>query len=171
MTVPARKPVEIPAILGLPLLLILAVLAVPYALVFNICLAVRERRLLRRLRSARRVLPWREVEQHLRAGSGTLIIETGHKQGHRFWWTPDDIAAVSPIPVPAFADIDFVLFNPAAPFTRWCFERYLSLQGGTAFLTRSVGLTFPPGFISPDYFTSRFPAARVIATTLTAHSQ
>jgi len=127
--------------------------------------------LFRRLTSAQRVLLWREVEQHLQAGSGTLIIETAQKQSHRLWWTPDDIAAVSPIRVPAFADIDFVLFDPAAPFTRWCFERYLSLHGGTAFLTRSVGLTFPPGFVSPDYFTARFPAARVIATTLTANSQ
>jgi hypothetical protein len=69
--------------------------------------------------------------------------------------------------VPSFADIDFVFFDPQQPFTAWCIQRYLSAVTGSAFLTRSVGLAFPSGFIEPEFFTARFPAARVIATTLT----
>ena len=167
MTPSTKRPVEIPAVLGVPLLLVMGVFAIPYLIAASVCMAARERRLFRRLRATHRTLPWREVEQHLQTGSGTLIIEQAQKQSHRLWWTPDDVASSSPVPVPAFAEIDFVVFDSAAPFTSWCFERYLSPSSGTALLTRSVGLQFPPGFIEPGFFIARFPLARVIATKLT----
>ena len=167
MITTARKQIRVSGLLGAPLLLVMAVLAIPSALVTSLRNAVRERRLFRRLRDSHRTLPWCEVERHLQLGFGTLIIEQAQKQGHRLWWTPDDVSSVSPIPIPAFADIDFVTFDPAAPFTLWCFERYLSTTSGSGFLTRSLGLPFPPGFIEPDFILARFPSARVIATILT----
>jgi hypothetical protein len=166
MTAATRKPIEIGPVLGIPLLLVAALLSVPYVLGAIVYIAWRERQFFRHLRSQCRTLPWGEVEQHLRAGEGTLVIEQAQKQSHRLWWTPDDIPSLAPVPIPPFADVDFVFIAPDEPFAAWCFQRYLSSATGSAFLTRSVGLVFPPGFIEPDFFTTRFPSARVIATTL-----
>ena len=167
MTATPRKPIEIHPLLGIPLLFGAALLSIPYMLVAMICAGWRERRLFRRLKRLQRTLAWHEVEQHLRDGDGTLIIEQAQKQPLRLWWTPDDIPASAPVTVPALADIDFVLFDPNQPFTAWCYQRYLSLVTGTAALTRPTRMDFPPGFLSPDFFTTRFPSARVIATTFT----
>ena len=166
MTAATRKPIEIGPVLGIPLLLVAALLSIPYMLGAIIYIAWRERQFFRRLRSQGRTLPWREVEHHLRAGEGTLVIEQSQKQSHRLWWTPEDIPSLTPVSAPSFADIDFVLIAPDEPFAAWCFQRYLSSATGSAFLTRSVGLSLPSGFIPPDFFTVRFPSARVIATTL-----
>jgi hypothetical protein len=167
MSETTRKPRNIGCLLGLPLLLILALLSIPYGIVYGICMASRERRLFRRLTSARRTLPWTEVAQHLRAGSGTLIIEQGLKQRSRLWWTPDDISSLAPLQVPEFDEIDFLPSDIPKPFVSWCYERYLSPVTGTAALTRLVGMKRPRGFFTPDFFTAQFPLARVIATALT----
>ncbi len=149
------------------MLLIAAVLSIPYAIVARICMAVRERRLFRRLASQHRTLPWRAVEQSLRDGIGTLIIEQGNKQGHRLWWTPDDVAAESPFQPPAFDDLDLIFAEPDQPFVGWCANRYLSPSTGAASLILGMDLRFPAGFISPDFFTAQFPSARVVATSFT----
>jgi hypothetical protein len=56
---------------------------------------------------------------------------------------------------------------PPAPFVAWCHRRYLDRATGTASISRVRGLPLPSGFVSPDFFTARFPSARVVATTLT----
>ena len=170
MTAPTRKPKVFGPVfgvlIGLPLLLIAAVLSIPYAIVARIYIAARERRLFRRLCSHDRTLPWSEVEQHLRDGTGTLIVEQAQKQGLRLWWTPDDVAAETPFPPPPFDELNLFFADPQQPFVAWCFERYLSPSTGTASLTRPIGLRFPAGFVPPDFFTAQFPSSRVVATTL-----
>ena len=148
-------------------LFVAAVLSIPYLFIAGLFLATRERRLFQRLQSRQRTLPWSDVEQHLRAGEGTLIIEQAQKQSLRLWWTPDDVPSLSPVPIPAFDDLDLLCLDPPQPFVMWCFERYFLSPGGSAFLTRPVGLKFPPGFTSPEFFMTLFPSARVVATVLT----
>ena len=167
MTATTRKPINIGPVLGIPLLLVAALLSIPYVFIAGIWIAIRERRLFRRLRSSHRTLRWPQVEQHLRDGTGTLIIEQAQKQSLRLWWTPDDVTAETPFPAPPFDELNLFFADPKQPFVAWCFERYLSPATGTASLTRPTGLSFPAGFVSPDFFTERFPSARVVATTLT----
>ena len=171
MTATTRKPIVFGPVfgvlIGLPLLLVATVLAIPYAVVARIRIAARERRLFRGLCAHGRTLPWPEVAQHLRDGTGTLIVEQAQKQGLRLWWTPDDVSAESPYQPLPFAELNLFFADPAQPFVAWCFERYLSPATGTAFLTRPVGLSFPAGFVAPDFFTAQFPSSRVVATTLT----
>ena len=145
---------------------VVALLSILYAFIAVLFLDARERRLFRRLQAQQRTLPWHDVEQHLQAGSGTLIIEQAQKQRRRLWWTPDNVPSLSPVPIPAFDDLDFLFLKPPQPFVTWCFERYLSSPAGSALLTRPTGLKFPNGFTSPEFFTTLFPSARVVATTL-----
>jgi hypothetical protein len=153
MTSKTNQPITINPILGILLLFGLAILSIPCGMVAVIFIALRERRLFRRLASTHRTIPWCEVEQHLAAGRGTLIIEQAQKQSVRLWWTPDDIPALSPCPPPAFADLDFIKLDRAAqPFVAWCFQRYLSLTSGSAFLSRPNGLKQPGGFVTPEFF-------------------
>lgn len=162
-----KKQIEISPFLGVPLLIGLAAVSIPYGLIAIACLAVRERRLFRRLKSCGRTLDWREVEQHLAAGRGTLIIEQAQKESLRLWWTADDVVSQSPFPIPPFDALDFMGTDPKLPFVVWCHRRYLARDTGSASLSRPKGLALPSGFVTPDFFATRFPAARVVATTLT----
>ena len=155
-------------IIGITVLFGLAIFSIPYCIVAVIIITLRERRLFRRFSSANRTVPWCEVEQHLVSGRGTLIIEQAHKQKVRLWWTPDDIPALSPYPPPTFSDFDFIMPNPTAkPFVDWCFQHYLSFASGSAFLSQHKRMRRNGGFVTPDVFTSIYPAARVVVTMLT----
>ena len=167
MTAATRKPINIGPVFGIPVLLAAALFSIPYVFIAGIYVAIRERRLFSRLRSSDRTLCWPEVEQRLRDGCGTLIDAQAQKQGLRLWWTPDDVTTLTPFPLPPFDKLNLFFADPKQPFVAWCFERYLSAATGTASLTRPSGLSFPAGFVSPDFFTERFPSARVVATTLT----
>lgn len=174
MTSARKGPVEISPLLGvplafvfIPLLFILAGLSIPYVLVMRGCIAIREHRLLRRLVRRGRAIGWCDVEQHLAAGQGTLIIEQAQKETVRFWWTTDDVISHSPVPIPAFDDLDFMRLSPPTPFVAWCHAKYLAADAGTALLSRPKGLDYPAGFVSPEFFLARFPAARIVATIMT----
>jgi len=140
-------------------------LFIPFGIIAVGWSRIQERRFHKSLALGHRTLSWQEVEHHLREGAGTLIIEQAQKQPCRFWWTSDDLRTLAPVPIPPFGELDLMLLNSPFPFVRWCFERYLSPVTGCAFLTRPTGLRFPPGFTDPDFFITRFPSARVTATT------
>lgn len=152
---------------ALPLaFLLIALFFLPYVLVTLTVIKVRDWRLSHRLQAAGRTVSWSDVEKHLESGAGTLVIEQAQKQSLRFWWTPDDVPRSCPLTIPSFDELNLFYPDPKQPFVGWCFQRYLSPETGTALLTHARGIRLPRGFVSPDFFTSRYPAARVVATTL-----
>ena len=163
---PNKQSREINPFLAIPLFLCLVVLSIPYGVIMNISLWIREKRLFRRLASCNRTIEWRVVERHLADGHGTLIIEQAQKQGCRFWWVSDDVLSLAPVPVPPFDDIDFIQPDRQQPFVAWCFEQYVSPSTGRALLTRYKGPALPRGFVSPQFFTNRFPSARIVVVPL-----
>jgi len=125
---------------------------------------------LRRIKAQQRVLGWEEVENHLKLGAGTLIIEQKNQVGVRFWWTPDDLVAGAPMPVIRdFDDLSYAYIagEPSNPFVAWCFENYLSVKNGKAFFTRLEGLRLPPGPVESDYIIRLYPRAKIVQTVLT----
>ena len=133
-----------------------------------ICIWIRERRLFRRLALGNRTIEWRVVERHLADGHGTLIIEQAQKQASRWWWVSDDVLSLSPVQALPFDDIDFIQPDRHQSFVAWCFDRYLSPATGRALLTRYKGPVLPKGFVSPEFFADRFPAAKFVIVPLTA---
>src|SRR5580658_5183393 len=143
-----KRPTELNPAPGCLLLLILGVFSVPCALLALVYLWFRDKRLLRHLKTRGRVLPWAEVEKHLHAGVGTLVVEQANKVGIRFWWTPDDLIVMTPVPIPKNEDLgmDYHRGKSSDPFVLWCFQNYLSATDGKAFLTSPKGLDLS-GFI------------------------
>lgn len=157
-------------VVGVPML-IFAGFAVPYGLVVNYGVQRRERRLLDNLRAAGRFLTWPEVAGKLTHGEGTLIVEQANKDGSRFWWTPEDVASQAPAASPAIGEVDYILPDPLHPFVAWCRSRYTSPSRGAAFITKPDRVSFPPGFIQPEYLKRLFPEARVVASVLVSKGE
>ncbi len=141
-------------------------MSVPLAVLARLSLWLRKKRLFRILRANHRVIAWEKVEKHLIVGEGTLIVEQAQKQGVYFWWTPDDIIAASPVAMPNLDSLDYLGVKAPHPFARWCFDRYLSVRNGIAFITHPKDLKFPPGFVTAAYLNVLYPQARVVLTVL-----
>ncbi len=87
------------------------------------------------MRSAARVLTLAEFEEHLDRAAGTAIDETLSLDGRwRLWWTPDDIPALSPHPVPTGEWVNIVADPQFEPFFAWCLANYTSPASGRALL-------------------------------------
>ena len=175
MSEKSREPIKLGSVLGcligLPLLLVAAILSIPYAVVAVVYLQFRERRLLRQLEARRRALTWKELERHLVSGAGTLVIEQANKVGIRFWWTPDDLTAIAPFSPISNLDemgMDYIRGKSSNPFVLWCYKNYLSTKEGKAFLCRSIGLKLPRGPLETDYLQNLYPKACIVQTVLLA---
>lgn len=72
--------------------------------------------------------------------SGTLIVDspTVGWTITQCWWTPDDVVAISPVPIPTDEDRKSHSSDKpeqlALPFDRWVAKRYLDANAGTATL-------------------------------------
>ena len=82
--------------------------------------------------AADRVITWAELRFRFGANSqGTLIEEDAN-----IWWTPEDIAALSPHPC-CFDEPSPKTKSEREqfmPFFEWCRSRFISLESGTALL-------------------------------------
>jgi hypothetical protein len=166
-----RGPTEIPMLIGLPLLLLAAAVTVVVGPFVVVGQWLYERSLVRRLRRRGRYLPWSEVAANLESGRGSLILDQLNKSPARVWWTPEDIEGLAPAPPPVDVDLDYIT-GGEHPFARWCHERYLRLNEGSAFLTSADELSREPfvadhlsqePFISVDAVMQRFPRAKAYA--------
>lgn len=155
----------IPLVLGLPLILILALVSVPYGVCALIYQSAAEHRFRKRMAAAGRFQPWTFVLDKLTAGHGTLIVEQASKRGHRIWWTPDSVHSTSPLVLVIPTDLDYLLIETPAPFVSWCFDQYCSPTTGRAFLTQCP-ISFPPGFIKYDWLKERFPKMDIVVTVM-----
>lgn len=147
-------------IVGLLVLAGLSILALPFLL---LALWWRERRFARLMRDRGRFIPWRELEPHLQAGEGTLVVEQAQKDGVRVWWTQEDVAQEAPTQPPPEQDLDYLRFAEPHPFVSWCFGRFLSPESGKGLLT-DPPYSYPPGFVEESFFRGKFPKLRVVMT-------
>ena len=148
----------------IPLLLIAALLSIPYTLAMAWFERGREDRFHARLRASSRFLDWPVVAERLQRGEGTFLVEHANKQGARFWWSAEDVLALAPTAPPLDSGYDFICPDPRHAFVSWCFARYTSPASGSALLTRP-DRDFPP-LITNGYLSSCFPNARAVLTIL-----
>ena len=118
-----------------PLLLIAAIISIPVEFILQIRQRCRETGYRARLAAEGRLLPWADVDVHLRNGTGTLIVEHCSPRGPvRDWWTEDDIIGNAPVSLPsaiaelpAESDLEKLL-----AYSRECRDRHLDEQNGLA---------------------------------------
>ena len=120
-------------LVGLPLLLMGALLSVPYLGVFTLVWKAKERLLTRKMEKEGRVVKWGEFLDALDQNRGTLIAEWETNKGPvRLWWTPDDIYGLTPYPCGDHVSMSW--FGEFSPFRKRCFEKYASPTTGNALL-------------------------------------
>jgi hypothetical protein len=138
---PPKRPREIDlpwSLLIIPGLLVLAGLAIPYALVAAPIQRVRERRFRSRMRALDRVMEWPDFRRAADEPLGTLIIERHSLKGPvRWWWTADNLYNACPFAVVNWLD---GLWNDERyrPLAEWCHNLYTSPEAGVALLVDSV---------------------------------
>lgn len=138
----------------------LSILALPFLLLAH---CWRERRFARLMRDRGRFIPWQQLEPHLQAGDGTLLIEQAQKDGIRVWWTHENVVQAAPTQPPPEQDLDYLRFIEPHPFVSWCFGRFLAPESGNALLT-DPPYAYPAGFVEAVFFRNRFPKVQVVMT-------
>src|SRR5882724_920690 len=121
----------------LPLLVVLAVLSYPYAMVVFLVNKRPEARFLEQMKQAGRVMNWGEAKRRLtEARPGTLLCEMLSTKGPtRIWWTPDAVTEISPFLCLYSDDKERFCFEKQfAAFGEWSYARYTSGETGNAFL-------------------------------------
>ncbi len=121
----------------------------------------RERKFSAAMKDRGRFRRWDEIVAT--PTEGTVIIEQAQKDSCRVWWTSDDVAGISPHPIPDEESLDYLRVEEPLPFIRWCAETYTSPTSGRAQLTE-FPFPIPSGFLTPDFLRSKAPIANVIAT-------
>ncbi len=124
------------AILGIvliPVLLLGACFAFPYAFALRWMRQRRERKFKLLMKSQGRLIPWPELARQLRIAGGTCIEEKFSPKGPvRFWWTPEDVLKESPYEI-----IDWFTMRKGRKgeqFIHWCRTRYTSADTGSGVL-------------------------------------
>ncbi len=121
----------------------------------------QHRRWKRDLRRGGRVKRWEDlVETEV---AGTLIVDrcTLGWNTTYCWWTSDDVEEQSPIPTPTDDERRRVIQAGETlvhPFDQWCWQRYLALETGTAYL-----LATRHGDRLANRLQSAMPGAKVVA--------
>src|ERR1051326_8645483 len=177
-------PILLPLILVVRL--VVAIVSAPFELVYNFRKAGEEPRLRRRLVAAGRFLEWPEVEAKLRAGTGTLIVEHRSPGGPiRDWWTPEDLIAAAPVPVPVSVKSRPAEGQPLRQqmheYAEACAARNVNVESGSAKLTEfpvpsdrqpdssqiaivdlGGGWTSPVRLVTGRNLAEKYPAAKIV---------
>ncbi len=144
---------------------VLIILWVIFAIIY---LRIREALLIRSLKARRRAMEWKAVQDRLKVGEGTLIIQTTNKIGLRMWWTPDDLISAIPRPILEFEGlgIGFISGKSTDPFIPWCAANYLSVKTGKAYLTQPEKQELDPWSLLRGEMHDRFPQAKIVYTLI-----
>jgi len=87
-----------------------------------------------------RVVRISQIEEQVKFGRGTLIIERGFPKGPiRHWWTPDNIYELSPYPLGS--PVNPFESSPFVEAIDWCRGRYTDVLKGTAALIEDRSVT------------------------------
>ncbi len=131
-----KAPAWIDAAMGLamlPVLVVGACLAVPYAVGVRWLRLHGEHRLRLRMKSRGRLIGWPDFVRAMHEQGGACIEEKFSPKGPvRFWWTGEDVRAASPYEI-----VDWFTMRKGRqhePFVRWCRARYTSTEQGSAVL-------------------------------------
>jgi len=144
-------------IFALPLILLLYVgfvasipILVVVCLGYEVSQLIGEGRFHRHLRKAGRSVRLRDFRATIPSGSGTLILEVipGKYWDERAWWTPEDVVAEAPCSLPhesalCSEEAEDPRTNEYSRFCASVYQRYLSLDEGTALLVEDGGRDFP----------------------------
>jgi hypothetical protein len=119
--------------LYLPLLAIFAVLQLPFLPIAALWERSKRKRLVQQMTKQNRVMVWPDFVRALKDKRGTWIIG-GLPPNPDWWWTEEDVRAVSPYACPN--DLDDLAWTDKSftPFRLWCYERYTNQAHGRALL-------------------------------------
>jgi len=110
-----------------------AAVAIPLAFIPRWLQQQREHSFRLLLKKRGRLINWQEFASSMRDLGGTCIEEKFSAKGPvRFWWTSDDVAALSPHEI-----IDWFTMRKGRrgeSFVHWCRERYTNADTGSAVL-------------------------------------
>lgn len=133
---PKKSPREFGSFLGcfffMPLLLIGSALYIPFGLGTLARQEWREKRHVRRMKAQGRTVRFENLVHGAESKGGTHIFEWRYKYKGpiRWWWTPDDVPALSPHPLADRSDMEED--SAFLPFIEWCFRQYTSPTSGKA---------------------------------------
>jgi hypothetical protein len=92
----------------------------------------QEAKFLARMRERSRLLTFAAITNRADQENGTILVERrGHGRMTRHWWTPENLSACSPYPIPAPAE---PMSKQSEAFVTWAYRRYCDPERGTAFL-------------------------------------
>lgn len=110
----------------LPLFLLAGLLSYPYSLIRVRYLTYKERRFVRDMNLADRVMDQRLFAKALVEERGTVIEEWSSLKGpDRHWWVDDDVTASSPHKWPNEGRDALLRDDEYTSFSSWCQEQYL----------------------------------------------
>jgi hypothetical protein len=82
-----------------------------------------------------RVMGWPDFAQSMQGKRGTLLIEGSEIKWLNWWWTEEDVRAVSPHPLPENTlTCNRKEQRDLLPFREWCYARYTDPSSGRALL-------------------------------------
>ena len=121
-------------LVGIPALFLAAGLSLPYGYLKRISDKRRAGRFEERMRTANRLLTFKDFVEKLQNDEGTYIWEckSPGKGPARFWWTSDNLYDLSPFPI---VDHLSISMDPGfKAFPRWCLDHYTNPRDGKASL-------------------------------------
>src|SRR5208337_1342115 len=144
-----------------PAILIYVIVQIPFSIIDQRRRARRQKSFAAQMAAAGRLIPWPEFRSQLDANSqGTLIEEDAEDDLYNVWWTPEDIAALSPHPCCFESPGTRPDMEGFRPYFEWCRSRFTSPESGTALLV-DVGKDFWSFFENtkgrPCVFIKRLP--------------
>lgn len=111
----------------LPLFLLVGLLSYPHALMMAKYLAFKERRFVREMKLADRLMSWQTFTEVLAERRGTVIEEWfSLKEPVHYWWVEDNLTTSSPHKWTHEGCAALIYENEYATFSSWCYERYLN---------------------------------------------
>jgi hypothetical protein len=124
----------------LPLLAIVGLLQLPVLAVAVPWRRWKHRRFVARMKAQNRVIIWSDFARCIEEKRGTLLIEGSEVKFLHWWWTEEDVRAVSPHPVPERGLTRNRKERRALlPFREWCYLRYTEPSDGRALLVLGEG--------------------------------
>jgi hypothetical protein len=120
-----KKPIQVSPVISLlflplivPLMLVGAVISIPYSKIRRRTMARREERFTESMRLSGRVMDWEDFVRELDQGNGMLIVERFSFKGPiRLWWTRDDLYKTCPYPRKASTSVQTLQSRSQAQFS------------------------------------------------------
>ena len=114
-----------------PLLLLWIIVAIPFSLIKQGMVSLREKRFAAGMRADGRLVTWAQARLQIDEHRGTLIDEHVPGDAYRLWWTPEDVPTLSPHAYCPEGDKP-PEFCQHILFDEWCRSHFLNPRSGSA---------------------------------------